>query len=787
MSSLLAIALRVAEEKTKVSPQAPTKTKVSPGAPPKRKTPETEEEKVHDPPENEAAEAKELVRQYWNELLKRSKAVADDFRKFAVKEYGPILKAKVGTPGKGKEDPNRVMLSKQEEISTRMKKLLSILDKVSSTRIQGNPAGIAAQIAAKWPNDKPNNWSTRAGLIAAVQNSMERTKAPEAIKSVLMKDPKNVKKNSKLIADFLKNSTDLKGTDVEDSGSVELAALAAAYRALVKNPVRVDAAALASEVDELTEQVYSEIQKLLAVPLFMKSWEKAVKSIGQHDEPEFIQADEYYGEVQKSLKNFFKKGEDPPFDPDAFVDGLESVVKDFDKAPKELKKVVQGYRSAATSNKTGEIKVMGLKTATYHGVQEKFSPEGPYATFRIDRRYFTKEHYDSIIAHAKEFLEEDWLKYDWEGGAKDARFRAALDMSIWMADKNLYQSKVDVETYNMLLATLMGQKDDTFSETFISTDDKVKRRASSMSNQHYQNILRIASELRLKDPRTALALVQNARKLVAQEEEQQEQGSPPPPPPPPPATGQSGGGGPVTGQQQQSQQECLSQEQQQGQQQQGQEGGKPSGAIDLKDLKPHVKQMSEAKDIDSFLEALEEIDGCLGDTAAGPTASSKLAAEVSDLAPLADMDDAQAAAFLEKMKKHAHDLFNENEIDKFMDGLESIFSESEAAAKGVKTAGVLVPLALLVRFAHSHPETRPLLLPIIVAAKKKKDKKKKPKKKGKKPNPFADKGKGGEKGGKKPPFGGKGAPPFGGKKAPPFGKGKGKKAAIAIDESDIKW
>ena len=59
---------------------------------------------------------------------------------------------------------------------------------------------------------------------------------------------------------------------------------------------------------------------------------------------------------------------------------------------------------------------------------------------------------------------------------------------------------------------------------------------------------------------------------------------------------------------------------------------------------------------------------------------------------------------------------------------------------------------------------------------------------GKKPNPFADKGKGGKgdkgKGGKKPPFGGKKAPPFGGKKAPPFGK---KKASVAIDPKDAEW
>src|SRR5208283_4317266 len=134
-------------------------------------------------------------------------------------------------------------------------------------------------------------------------------------------------------------------------------------------------------------------------------------------------------------------------------------------------------------------------------------------------------------------------------------------------------------------------------------------------------------------------------------------------------------------------------------------------------------------------------------------------------------------------------------IEQFMEGLDGIFNQSEEAAKTVHTSSVIVSVATLIRLAHSNPGARPVLLGMIREAakktKKKKDKKDKkdkkkgkkapPKKeeKGKKPNPFADKGKG-----KKAPFGGKKAPPFGGKKAPPFGK---KKSSVSFDQKDADW
>ena len=77
----------------------------------------------------------------------------------------------------------------------------------------------------------------------------------------------------------------------------------------------------------------------------------------------------------------------------------------------------------------------------------------------------------------------------------------------------------------MLLARLMGSKTDMFSETLITNDDSRKpRRASAMSNQHYQAILRVASGLRKENPRAALEIVKNLRSLVAQEQQSEQIG-----------------------------------------------------------------------------------------------------------------------------------------------------------------------------------------------------------------------------------------------------------------------
>ncbi len=749
-----------------------------------------DEDEVHEPYEDPAQEGKKLVKRFYSELGSYSSDLAKSFQTFAVKHYGPVLHAKAGKPGKGKLDPSRVMKEKQEEVVSRMNKLLGILHRVSNTELRGTPADVAGKIAELWPNGKPNNWATRAGVLGAIQNSIRNLQVPASIKAVMLKDPGNVKKNTALLEDVLKEAKSGQITDEQLADKVELATLTAAYRTLLKNPDNVDASSLVRDIDKVTERVYGEMQKLMSVPVFMKSWEKAVKEFSKEQNPETIAASEYYNEVQKSLKTFFQSDDDPVFDANAFVDGLESILGgEYGDAPPVLKKVVEGYRSAATSYNVLRIKAMPQRTATFHGVDYHHYSDGPYSGYQsIDKRYFGKKHYDSIIANAKRLLKEDWLKYDWDGGAKDAPFRAALDMAIWTADDSLYQSKIDSETYNMLLARIMGNKTDLFAETLVTNDDGKSRRASAMRNPHYQNILRVASGLRETDPRAALELVRNLRSLVAQSQDEGESDK---------SQEHQGQQQQQQGQQQQGQQQQQQgQQEQQGQcqeqtgqqQQQGQqvsEGDMESfveGKLDLKDLKGHVKKLVDAQSIDDFVDGLTDLDEILKKTASGRTAS------IVDLEPLEDMDETQVKSFLEEQKTAAQHLMSENDIEKFLEGLDGIFGKAEDAAKSVKTGSISITASSLIHLAHANPDARPTLLGILREAAKKKQKKNKrktDKKKGKKAPPFAKKKdeKGG-KGGKKPPFGGKKAPPFGGKKAPPFGK---KKSSVDIEDSDTQW
>ena len=755
-SSLFVIAARVAADgdifdafnDTLPSAQAPKKSEPEKSAPektepaaPKKKL--TEEEKVNSGAEVDTAqEGKDLIEKLHIEIAKSSDELGKQFKEFALQKYGPILDTKIGELG-GALKQGKDLIKKQKITVEKLTKLLEIFHKLSKTPFSGDPGSIAAKIASIWPNGKPDDTVTRGGIITAVKNSMDKIKVPASLKAVMKKEPGSTKNNAKLIEEALREAIkdDKHPNDNEIS---TFAMLTAAYRVLLKNPDTIDVNTLISQVDEQTDRIHAEIDKLLVLPKFMKSWENAIKEFSNTDtEDKKISAYDYYGEVSKTLKTFFKKGEDePPFNPDSFVDGLESVLgKKYSEAPEELKKMVEGYRgktkSAATSYDATYIKAMHRRQATYHGVLQQGDPtHGPYTGYRsLDRRYFGKEHYDSIIKTAKAFLKEDWLKYEWDGGSKDASSRAALDLSIWTADSSMYQAKIDTETYNMLLARLMGLKDEVFSDTLITTDDSVQsRRASSMSNQHYQNILRIASGLRKTDPRAAFELVKNLRSFVAQEEPQDEEQAAPPAPPaaqgqeqeeeqeqvvPPPAPPAA-----------QGQQQMMGQQQQQGQQEQ-----QGAGAVKT--------------------------------------------------APIADWDDNQIHKFLESMKTQAGKFLSEHDIAEFMDGVEEKFDEmsesGEEEGKGKEKEKVAFSVASLVRIAFANPGARPALLGMIREAAKKKEKKKEKKKSKKAPkkeskNPFADKKAPPGKGGKKAPFGGK--------KAPPFGK---KKSSVSIDLSDTDW
>jgi hypothetical protein len=162
------------------------------------------------------------------------------------------------------------------------------------------------------------------------------------------------------------------------------------------------------------------------------------------------------------------------------------------------------------------VKEMIGRQATYHGVHQKGHPtdstDTPYRSY--DRRYFGQKHFDSIVKFAKTLLKEDWLKHGWDGGSSDAPVRAALDIAVHMADGNLYQSKIDAETYDMLLNRLAGWDIDTFSETVLPPSEEPARRSASMSNP-VQNIVQIANDIRQKDPVASFEILRNLRSIAS--------------------------------------------------------------------------------------------------------------------------------------------------------------------------------------------------------------------------------------------------------------------------------
>jgi len=204
---------------------------------------------------------------------------------------------------------------------------------------------------------------------------------------------------------------------------------------------------------------------------------------------------------------------------DSVADLLRGTEKtlDFDQA--KLDELDRALGLSAASY--GRSPLMSARTGTYHGVRDvRGNPtDSPNTVSLPDRRYFTDKDYDVIVKFAGKLLEQDdWLKYGWDGGAEDAPLRAALDLAIQTANGNAYQSKIDPETYDLLLNRLAKWGYDTFSDTVLPM--KALRSASAMKNtESYQQILKVASDLRTTNPAASLSILKNLRALVSSDAE----------------------------------------------------------------------------------------------------------------------------------------------------------------------------------------------------------------------------------------------------------------------------
>lgn len=206
-------------------------------------------------------------------------------------------------------------------------------------------------------------------------------------------------------------------------------------------------------------------------------------------------------------------------------DGIADILRGhgMDMDPSRLEEIDRALGLAAFN---GAFSPMSPRTGAYHGVRDvRGNPtDSPNTVALPDRRYFTNKDYDAIVKFAGKLLEEDWLKYGWEGGPKDVPLRAALDLSIQTANGNAYQSKIDSETYDLLLNRLAKWGYDTFSDTVFPmkapTGDN--RSASAMTikkTASYQQIVQVASDLRDTNPAASLQIVKSLRALISTEAE----------------------------------------------------------------------------------------------------------------------------------------------------------------------------------------------------------------------------------------------------------------------------
>ncbi len=623
---------------------------------------------------------------------------------------------------------------------------------------------------SKWWSFFPVPYGARLGILKFLKSRIDDFQIPDAIQAALRSDPKNLVKNKEILANLIDESYESadggtrKLKDIVDKNDpMQFAALSSIYKVLERNPDKIDGIELKENVDKLTKEIYDQYLHLLALDSVVHDWNDIIKIHKQKKTEDQIHDPEHYFQNFRHDLNKFLGGSHKRSDVKQIV---FEALKEKGMDPESI---FEGdiLKAAATSNETS-LNRMAHKVSSYHGVVHQGHPSGPTNTEykSYDKRYLGKENYDSIIASAKEFLDSDWLKYDWEGGSEDAQYRAALDLAIHMADSNLYQSKIDAETYDMLLNRLAGWNYEQFSDTILP--QKAKRSAAAMNASH-QNILRIASDLRRSNPIAAFEIVKNLRSLIA--EEQQE------------ITSQQG-----YGQQQEqqvtSQQQEVTSQQEQGQQQQQAISDEEKAKIVQQVLKGLEDFVEEAKkrdmDEEEWLAGFKNIKNFAELYKKTASARTRLAVKSIDqeMAAIADMSDDEIEALndqqawikaveelIEGIKEDPHSDVTGSKLDNALKALDEAMGE-------VRSASVRVNLATLVRLAHSVPETRKVLLPIIARGKKKKDKKvseetKKPKK--------------GEKEDSKPEFLKKGKG-----KGKDKGKGK-KKVSVTITPSDIRW
>lgn len=322
---------------------------------------------------------------------------------------------------------------------------------------------------------------------------------------------------------------------------------------------------------------------------------------------------------------------------------------------------LSGGNKYSFDNSWGEDMV--LRTSGYNGIVER-AHEGDREVSLQAARVFDpigEDDHKLLIKAAKATMKQEWFVAGWGDDDTDAPMRAALDTSIATCEDSVYQSRIDPQTYNLLLGKLLGEDIDQTVESFF--DEGYLRSELSM-NPTQNTILAAASKLRHSNPRLAVELVRSIRTA-----------SPTP----------------------------------------GLVDEKVKGEMDKK-LQELLQAITD-EDIEAFGASMKEMAQLLP-----KTASSRIASEFLEFQSLADLPAEELKSFFDKEKKQVEQskkLLESNEIEEFMITFDSLMKDSEDAAKKAKQGSVRVKLSTLVRLAAASPEAAAVLLPVLAAAKKK--------------------------------------------------------------------
>lgn len=782
-ASLLQIAIHIAEDPP-VTQRIPESEPVTQRVPPKKSPPKKESPPKKSPPKKVSPPKKKApkadkgmaspdvisklvgeVNNFKEKLQKISPAVAEAFHEYARYHI-------IGTP-EGKPVDQIKQLTKG--VNKMNKNLAEKAKTIGGQLAKADQNGILKIVENSWPKEV-NDFAGKAAVIEGINQAIEKAGIPGSFAAPFKRsnagDPI---KDKKLIQDIINSASSQNFKGLDEKAITRFVQLISIYQMLNKNPDSVTVSDIADVSPELTDTINAQAQELVELGMVMDAWHSVMNSFKSAKDEDAWKPGQSESKVLDSIGAVFglktggewyeaEKDEDKKtrlIEPSMFMDELRDLTESkYGDIPEELEDYLVKSKSksnrAATSNKIVRIETMAGRLAAYHGVDDlRGNPTDPINTpWRShDKRYFTEDSYKSILKVAKQYLQEDWLKYCWEGGAEDAPLRAALDLAIHTADNNLYQSKIDAETYEMLLNRLAKWGYDTFSETILPFK-KSKRSAAAMS-QDVQNVLRIASEVRKTDPKKAVEIIANLRSMVSSEAEPAESiqehasGVEYSAGPPPPAGG---------------------------------DDVKKNLTSKLEDLKKLIKRKPSK---DDFIKGVQEVYKSF---AVGHTA-----AEMEGLEAIEDMGDDELLAIFDdwstditkaiddiQKKVEDTDLAQGPEVDDLKEMLSGLLEDIVGESK---QASARIGLSTLIKIAYTHPDTRPILLRTIIAAKKKKEKAKAKKEKDKGGPPFE---------GAKPPFEKNGPPDKADSKKKESDKGKkskpkGKKKKAALTREDLNW